>query len=98
MAVKFQDDDDGYLEWVSTHPNGFVLNCERHPKPDYLFLHATSCHSITRLQPAGRRWTKSYVKVCSDSVSDVEAWVRENVVDGLTAPCPICSPGAGPAA
>jgi hypothetical protein len=92
MAVKFQDDDDAYLNWLSGHPDGFVLNCERHPKPDYLILHAASCHSITRLQPAARRWTKGYVKVCADTVADVEAWVRATVPDGSAVACPICSP------
>jgi hypothetical protein len=92
VALKFQDDDAGYLQWVAQHASGFVLNCERHPKPDYLTLHAVSCHSITGEQPADRHWTMKYIKVCADDVADIEAWVRATVPAGTAWPCPICSP------
>jgi hypothetical protein len=38
---EFQDDDAGYLAWVQQHPDGFVLNTERRPSPNYLILHRT---------------------------------------------------------
>ena len=39
VIVSFQDDDAGYRAWLRAWPNGFVLNCNRNPTPDYLALH-----------------------------------------------------------
>lgn len=40
--VSFIDDDPGYLAWITAHPDGYVLNCERAPSPRYLMLHLAS--------------------------------------------------------
>lgn len=37
--VPFLDDGAGYLDWLTTHPDGFVLNTYRNPTPGYLMLH-----------------------------------------------------------
>jgi hypothetical protein len=60
----FQDDDGGYLAWVQQHPDGFVLNTERHPSSSYLMLHRARCAHITRASQEGR-WTVAYVNVCA---------------------------------
>ena len=35
----FIDDDDGYLRWVTTHNDGFIVNTYRRPSAAYLRLH-----------------------------------------------------------
>jgi hypothetical protein len=92
VAVTFQDDDVGYLQWVAHHATGFVLNCERHPKADYLIVYAATCRSVTGRQTAGSHWTKGYIKICAEDMADIEGWVRTTVPDGTAWPCPICSP------
>jgi Family of unknown function (DUF6308) len=48
-AVKFSKieqfwrDDAGYLAWLRSHPEGYVVNCDRVPKPNYVKLHRTRC-------------------------------------------------------
>jgi hypothetical protein len=70
---KFVDDDGSYLEWPSAHPEGFVLNCERRPNPNYLILHRANCSHITVPGPEATRWTADYIKICALSKADLEA-------------------------
>ncbi len=44
---RFEDDDDGYLHWLGTHPDLHVLNTARNPTPAYLVLHRATCHTIS---------------------------------------------------
>ena len=37
--VTFLEDDAGYLNWLNTHPDDFVLNTYRNLAPAYLMLH-----------------------------------------------------------
>lgn len=91
MIEKFIDDDAGYLSWVSSNPIGFVLNCERNPRPAYLFLHRANCFTITGRPSRGKFWTKDYIKVCSLSKQELETWARREV-GGKLHSCRICNP------
>src|SRR3954452_6333730 len=51
VVAKFQDDDSGYRSWIRAYPSGYVLNCERHPSPNYLIVHRADCASVNNLQP-----------------------------------------------
>ncbi len=35
VIVEFMDNDKGYVAWLAEHPDGFVLNCDRQPRPSY---------------------------------------------------------------
>ena len=49
MTVNlFENDEAGYLEWISEHPDGYVVNVRRWLDPDYLVLHRATCFSISR--------------------------------------------------
>ena len=86
----FRDDDAGYLAWLEAHPNGFVLNVARSPRPNYLILHAASCRTIRGRPPRGGPWTGPYVKVCSSDVLQIAAWTGREVGASPTR-CGICS-------
>ena len=45
--VEFLDDDDGYLAWIATNPDGFVLNVQRIANAGYVVLHHARCGSIS---------------------------------------------------
>jgi hypothetical protein len=45
--TTFVDDDEGYLAWVASHPDGYVVNCGRSPTPAYLRLHRAACKFIS---------------------------------------------------
>jgi hypothetical protein len=88
----FDHDDDHYLAWLRSHPNGFLLNVQRTHNRYGLMLHRTSCHTI---QSDGYRkggWTTGdYVKVCSDGREELEEWALHEV--GIPPPhCSKCAP------
>jgi hypothetical protein len=43
----FDHDDDAYLAWVASNPDGYVVNCERKPNHKSTRLHLSSCATIT---------------------------------------------------
>jgi hypothetical protein len=81
---QFVDDDAGYLDWIATHPQGFVLNTYRRPTPAYLMLHHASC----RMLRVRSNWTKDYRKVCGER-GELEAFARQEV-RGHTTTCSRC--------
>jgi len=46
-VIKFENDDEGYKDWLRRNPNGYVINCFRSPSPNYLFLHKATCFTIS---------------------------------------------------
>jgi hypothetical protein len=86
--VPFKDNDEGYLAWLSAHPDGFVVNTYRRPKPSYLRLHAAACRMINGTPTNGRRWTGEYIKFC-DTRGELETWATTRV-GGPVQPCPLC--------
>jgi hypothetical protein len=89
---RFQDDDAGYLAWVHQHPDGFVVNSDRHSSPRYLVLHRADCTFITRPSQEGH-WTVAYIKVCGRDVAELERWAKA-VIGGRLQPCSWCAPGS----
>jgi len=75
VIVEFMNDDKGYVAWLAEHADGFVLNCERPPRPSYLTLHHASCWTISRT--SGRNWTTNYQKVCADTFAEIHAWASQ---------------------
>lgn len=97
--MKVFDSQDGeYLHWLTEHPNGYVLNRYRHKSDGYLVLHRAACERIQNYnqmaQPEGFT-SRSYIKVCSDTISDLENYVRTKTgrPDGsFTKICSKCGP------
>jgi hypothetical protein len=83
----FRDDDASYTAWLRAWPQGYVLNCERHPGPSYLMLHRATCTSIA--EPQMTTFTGQYIKVCSTDRQAVREWAKENT-GGLTTACQLC--------
>ena len=85
---QFIDDDAGYLDWITTHPDNYVINAERRPKAGYLRLHLATCRFVTGTPAHGQHWTKDYIKICGDEAT-LRAWAR-NSVGGDVQECPFC--------
>jgi hypothetical protein len=84
----FVDDDRGYLEWLSAHPDGFVLNTYTRPSASYLRLHSAACRTISVLQPPGTTFTEGdYSKLCGGR-SELEEHARR--LGGPAQPCTRC--------
>ena len=93
--IEFLDNEEGYLSWIATNPDGWVLNVRRAADPNYVVLHRASCQSIsTDKREPGAYTTRNYRKVCAVSVADLQiAASREGRVDGsFSNRCGICRP------
>lgn len=91
MTEEFRDKDENYLGWLVAHPSGYVLNCLRSRARSGLKLHRSACSTIRGTPARGVTWTGTYIKVCSDSVSALQAWSSTQI--GLEAPpCGTCRP------
>ena len=90
VPTEFIDDDAGYLAWLRQHPSGFVVNCERSPRPAYLVLHRAS-YTINGTPARGRVWTRDYKKVCADGAGELEHWAGWTA-GGRVSRCGICQP------
>jgi len=85
--TMFQDDDDAFFEWLEANPDGYFINTERNPKPNYLVLHQPQC---PHFKGGGNvHWTKDYVKVCSADRGELEEWAL-NTVGGEVTLCRSC--------
>src|SRR5262245_8706764 len=87
----FIDNDAAYLQWIGTHPDGFVVNCYRNPSPSYLPLHRATCPTISKLPTNAKDWAKDYGKVCSIDRTALQNWAEQKV-HGTLKPCGLCHP------
>lgn len=93
--IEFRDDDAGYLAWVESHSQGYVLNVRRHPDPDYVILHRASCGSIARRSHRPGAYTeRQYRKICAFDLETLErAAIQEGRRDGsFSRRCRLCQP------
>ncbi|MGE2835436.1 hypothetical protein [Mycobacterium sp. SMC-4] len=89
--VEFRDDDDGYLQWLTGHPNGYVINIARNYSASGARLHLASCNEIKGTKYPGKALTGSYVKRCADDVHHLMQWASETVRREIQ-PCGTCRP------
>ncbi len=93
--IEFLNDDEGYLSWIATNPDGLVLNVRQVADPDYVVLHRARCGSIsTDKREPGAYTTRGYRKVCAASVAELQlAAKREGRGDGsFSKRCGLCRP------
>ena len=88
----FENDDEGYLAWIATNPDGHVVNTTRPPSEDYLKLHSARCHTIGGTPAHGEAWTRGqYMKVCAATIEELAQWARDQFGEGVELDeCRIC--------
>jgi len=91
MPVPFLDDDPGYLGWIRRHPGGFVINCARSPRPDYVVLHRADCWTISGQPSRGKFWTRDLQKICGITRAELDVWAWD-AVDVYPTRCGHCHP------
>jgi len=88
VVIQYIDNEEGYLNWVAQHPDGFLINCYRNETPDYLWLHRTTCGHIK--SPKRKNYTtRGFKKVCSDNRKELADWAA-NEVCGVLNRCRCC--------
>jgi hypothetical protein len=90
---EFRDDDAGYLAWLATRPDGYVINIARKYTVAAARVHRASCRTISGQNPHGGPWTGPYVKVCAEDLGELDLWVIKQVREPIS-PCLICHPGS----
>lgn len=93
----FRDDDLGYAAWLAANGRGYVVNIQRTLNPSDARVHCAGCRTITGTPPRGTTWTGSYVKACSVSLPDLDAWALAHVRRDITR-CGTCRPPAASSA
>lgn len=89
---EFRDDDAGYLAWLSTHPDGYVINIARSHSKNAGRVHRVGCWTISGQSPRGDAWTGGqYVKVCAEHLAELEQWAIDQVGEPIR-PCGTCHP------
>lgn len=79
-AREFRDDDTGYLEWLTAHPAGYVINIRRSHSATDARVHNASCWTISvRNQSGDGSWTGQFVKVCAEHLVEAEEWAAQHV-------------------
>lgn len=88
----FRNDDEGYLAWVDSHPNGFIVNVDLAQNvSNYPMVHSTA-HKLLTSSKIGGFTTGDYEKICSDDLAELEEWSRMNHGKRLTfCRSPACS-------
>jgi hypothetical protein len=73
MSVEeFRDRDAEYLDWVTAHRDGYVINIGRSGR-GYARLHRATCGTITSRPPL----TGPYIKICSTTLTDLDRWALQ---------------------
>ena len=87
----FRDNDQGYAAWLAVNGQGYVLNIQRTLNPSDARVHHADCRTITGTPPRGRTWTGPYVKACSLSLPELDAWALTHARSAITR-CGTCQP------
>jgi hypothetical protein len=80
VTLIFDGNDEAYQTWLR-NPDGWVLNTRRHLNPSYMVLHAAMCSSVTNYNDMARPGgftERSYIKVCSTQIEDLNDWVHSH--------------------
>jgi hypothetical protein len=82
MATQeFFHNENGYLNWLRSHPQGFVINTGRSKNTNYMVLHHAWCRQISKYSKnadPGGFTERDYIKICASDLSSLRDWVRQH--------------------
>lgn len=90
---EFRDDDAGYLAWLGTHLDGYVINIARSFSATQARVHRAGCRTISGENPHGGPWTGPYVKVCAEHLAELDQWAINQVGEPIER-CGVCHPAS----
>jgi hypothetical protein len=89
----FEDDDQGFRDWLHNNPMGYVVNTPANISASSLVLHRADCQHIDITRGKGSRaGTGRYVKACSDKMVDLETWAGSRTGNSDLERCGTCEP------
>ena len=95
FVYEFINNESEYIGWIGSNKKGYVLNTTRQKSPKLMALHHANCRLISQyndMAKEGGFTERNYIKVCSNSISDLRVWVaRHGRADGsFTLECSMC--------
>lgn len=94
-AREFRDDDAGYLAWLATYPDGYLINILRSHNASGARVHRADCGTINGQHARGQSLTTHYVKVCAAHLAEIKRWASDAVGQAIL-PCGTCHPAQDP--
>ena len=94
-AIMFKNQEASYQAWLVENPDGYVLTTVAKISPRYLPLHRASCRMIRKYMKnmsEGAFTDRDYIKICSNSVSDILVWIKSHGGTTFTKLCAMCIP------
>ncbi|UCE98074.1 MAG: hypothetical protein JSV74_01740 [Dehalococcoidia bacterium] len=89
--ITFNNDDNGYLNWIRNNHNGYVINYAHSPLAEILSLHRAGCSTIS-IKKKQTTWTANgHIKTCANDREELVKWTKERFGHGPI-PCGICKP------
>ena len=93
MVQLYDNDEPGYLAWVTANPAGFVATLDRALSfPQYPMVHKAT-HGLISSANIGGFTTGDYVKLCAADLPALERYCQEKYGRPLTR-CRACMPSA----
>ena len=85
----FDDNKAGYLKWVASNPNGFVINAPKQSDSFPYMLHRANCSHITTDRHTNYT-TTDFKKICSLNRQELVEWGTNDSSDFQE--CKHCKP------
>jgi 5-methylcytosine-specific restriction endonuclease McrA len=95
VVEKFENQEKAYLDWLTAHPGGYVLQTLEGISVRYMSLHRAKCRMTSRYMKnlsKGGIAERKYIKTCSDTVGDLQEWIFICGGEGFTKHCKHCDP------
>lgn len=89
MVEKFQNDEAGYLSWVSANPHGYVVNVDEPNHVDQYPMVHRATHKLISSNARTNYTTGRYIKFCSESLHELEL-LAKNKYDRQLVRCATC--------
>ena len=84
MVIVFDNDESEYLKWVTSNPDGFIVNIDRaRTVRNYPMIHAAS-HGLVSSEKIGNFTTGDYIKICSSDQDALERFSQSMLGCALT--------------
>ena len=95
MLEQFDACDAPFVTWLESNVDGYVANTERRNDSSLFRIHRSECRSLRQSHPAHREGAYTaydYIKICSDSLSELKDWASRQRRNATVVRCDICNP------
>ena len=93
---EFVGDDKAYQQWLTAHPNGYVVNTNKGVNQNYMVLHKATCSHVSNFDSRkdGAFTQRDFMKACASDIEHLRNWAKAHGrADGsFSGTCGVCRP------